>query len=164
MLVSQAADKMGEELPPTSSQLSEHFVVIFGQSAEDLRKCQLLTVRRDSYKTLVEERRRSNAVFAEVPVSWPEYLAPGSHRKKHHTRQRSSPLWFFCVRLSLRVAAGVMWASRQCTGYTCMFAAVSLACFDGLATLRCCSQRRKPPSGSSSFSNSTGSMFATTSA
>ena len=69
VLVSQAADKMGDVLPPTSSQLSDHFVVIFGQSAEDLRKCQLLTVRRDSYKTLVDERCRTNPIFAEVRVS-----------------------------------------------------------------------------------------------
>ena len=69
VLVSQAPDNMSDELPPASSQLSEHFVVIFGQSVEDLRKCQILTVRRDSYKTLVEERSQTNPVFAEVPIN-----------------------------------------------------------------------------------------------
>ena len=40
--------------------------MIFGQNANDLRKCHLLTVQRDAYKALATERARVNAIFAEV--------------------------------------------------------------------------------------------------
>ena len=43
-------------------------MVIFGQNASDLHKCQMLTVQRDAYKELAAERARVNAIFAEVPL------------------------------------------------------------------------------------------------
>ena len=48
--------------------LKDTFVVIFGRDAEDLRKCQLLTVQCEAYKALASERARTNAIFAQVPV------------------------------------------------------------------------------------------------
>ena len=42
--------------------------MIFGQNANDLRRCHLLTVHRDAYKALATERARVNAIFAEVPL------------------------------------------------------------------------------------------------
>jgi hypothetical protein len=57
---------MCEVLPPTSRDLSDSFVVVFGQSIEDLSKCQLLTVSRQEYKTLAQERIRVNSSFART--------------------------------------------------------------------------------------------------
>ena len=68
VLVSQACADVGEVLPPTSSQLSNTFVAIFGNSIDDLRKCQLLNVKRDDYKVLVEERRNTNIAFQAIRV------------------------------------------------------------------------------------------------
>jgi hypothetical protein len=41
---------------------------IFGQSIEDLRKCQLLRVNRDAYATLLQERALHNATYANARV------------------------------------------------------------------------------------------------
>jgi hypothetical protein len=68
ILISQASATLAEALPPPSTHLKDSFVVIFGQNADDLRKCQLLTVQRDAYKALAAERARVNAIFAEVPL------------------------------------------------------------------------------------------------
>ena len=68
ILISQASATLAEALPPPSTHLKDSFVVIFGQNADDLRKCQLLTVQRDAYKALAAERARDNAIFAEVPL------------------------------------------------------------------------------------------------
>ena len=46
ILVSQGAPSISEVLPPSSRQLSDSFVAVFGQNKEDLSKCQLLTVSR----------------------------------------------------------------------------------------------------------------------
>ena len=68
ILISQASATLAEALPPPSTHLKDSFVVIFGQNADDLRKCQLLTVQGDAYKALAAERARVNAIFAEVPL------------------------------------------------------------------------------------------------
>ena len=68
ILISQASATLAEALPPSSTHLKDSFVVIFGQNANDLRKCHLLTVQRDAYKALAAERARVNAIFAEVPL------------------------------------------------------------------------------------------------
>ena len=68
ILISQASATLAEALPPSSMHLKDSFVVIFGRDADDLRKCQLLTVQREAYKALAAERARVNAIFAEVPV------------------------------------------------------------------------------------------------
>ena len=68
ILISQASATLAEALPPPSTHLKDSFVVIFGQSADDLRRCQLLTVKREVYKALALERARVNAIFAEVPL------------------------------------------------------------------------------------------------
>jgi hypothetical protein len=68
ILISQASATLAEALPPSSTHLRDNFVVIFGSDADDLRKCQLLTVQREAYKALAAERARVNAIFAEVPV------------------------------------------------------------------------------------------------
>ena len=68
ILISQASATLAEALAPSSTHLKDSFVVIFGQNANDLRKCHLLTVQRDAYKALAAERARVNAIFAEVPL------------------------------------------------------------------------------------------------
>ena len=55
-------------LPPSSRQLSDSFVVVFGQDEKDLSKCQLLTVSRSAYKTLAEERVRVNSAFVRTTI------------------------------------------------------------------------------------------------
>ena len=49
-------------------RLSASFVAIFGQSIEDLRKCQLLQVNRDAYATLLQERASVNATYRNARV------------------------------------------------------------------------------------------------
>ena len=71
ILVSQPAAELGDVLPPTSTQLSTSFVAIFGQSIEDLQKCQLLIVNRDAYATLLQERALVNATYANARVDQP---------------------------------------------------------------------------------------------
>ena len=61
VLVSQGSPSVNEVLPPSSRQLSDSFVAVFGQNKQDLSKCQLLTVSRNAYKTLVQERVRVNS-------------------------------------------------------------------------------------------------------
>lgn len=68
VLVSQGSPSIGDVLPPTSRQLSDGFVAVFGQDKEDLSKCQLLTVSRNAYKTLVVERVLVNTAFARTTV------------------------------------------------------------------------------------------------
>lgn len=68
ILVAQGAPKPGEELPPSSKTLSAHFVTILGQNPQDISKCQLLTVNREAYRTLVEERKRVNPTFAYIDI------------------------------------------------------------------------------------------------
>ena len=68
ILVSQPAADFGDVLPPTSAQLSASFVAIFGQSIDDLEKCQLLLVDRDAYTTLLRERASVNATYANTRV------------------------------------------------------------------------------------------------
>jgi hypothetical protein len=68
ILVSQPAADIGHILPPTSASLSTSFVAIFGQSVDDLRKCQLLHVDRDAYETLVKERKKVNPIYANVKI------------------------------------------------------------------------------------------------
>ncbi len=68
ILISQASATIAEALPPSSTHLEDSFVVIFGQDANDLRTCHLLTVQRDAYKALAAERARVDAIFAEVPL------------------------------------------------------------------------------------------------
>ena len=55
-------------LPPSSRQLSDSFVAVFGQDKEDLSKCQLLTVSRNAYKTFVQERVRVNSAFVRATI------------------------------------------------------------------------------------------------
>ena len=43
-------------------------MVIFGQNASDLHKCQMLTAQRAAYEALAAERARFNAIFADVPL------------------------------------------------------------------------------------------------
>ena len=57
-----------QALPPSSTHLKDSFVVIFGQDESDLRKCQLLTVQRETYKALATERARVNDIFSQVPL------------------------------------------------------------------------------------------------
>jgi len=59
---------MDDVLPPSSRQLSDSFVAVFGQNKEDLSKCQLLTVSRSAYRTLVEERMRVNNAFVRTTL------------------------------------------------------------------------------------------------
>ena len=66
--MSQGAPSISEVLPPSSRQLSDSFVAVFGQNREDLSKCQLLIVNRNAYKTLVEERVRVNSVFGRTTI------------------------------------------------------------------------------------------------
>ena len=68
VLVSQGAPSLSDVLPPSSRQLSDSFVAVFGQNKEDLSKCQLLTVSRSCYKILVEERVRVNDAFARTTI------------------------------------------------------------------------------------------------
>ena len=68
ILISQASAALAQVLPPLSTHLNDTFVVIFGRDAEDLRKCQLLTVQPEVYKALGLEWAPSNAIFAQVPV------------------------------------------------------------------------------------------------
>jgi len=68
ILISQASPTLAKALPPCSTDLKDAFVVIFGRDADDLRKCQLLTVQREAYKALAAERARVNAIFAEISV------------------------------------------------------------------------------------------------
>ena len=66
--MTQPAADIGHILPPTSASLSTSFVAIFGQSVDDLRKCQLLHVDRDAYETLVKERNKVNPIYANVKI------------------------------------------------------------------------------------------------
>ena len=66
ILVAHGAPTLGDVLPPTSRDLSDSFVAVFGQNAEDLNKCQLLTVKRDEYRTLAKERSEVNKEFGRV--------------------------------------------------------------------------------------------------
>jgi hypothetical protein len=66
--VSQGSPSISQVLPPSSRQLSDSFVAVFGQDKEDLSKCQLLTVSRDAYKTLAEERVRVNSAFGRTII------------------------------------------------------------------------------------------------
>jgi len=68
VLVSQGSPSIREVLPPSSRQLSDSFVAVFGQDKEDLSKCQLLTVSRNAYKTLAEERVRVNSAFVRTII------------------------------------------------------------------------------------------------
>ena len=68
VLVSQASPSIREVLPPSSRQLSDSFVAVFGQDKEDLSKCQLLTVSQSAYKTLAEERVLVNSAFARTTI------------------------------------------------------------------------------------------------
>ena len=68
VLVSQGSPSICGVLPPSSRQLSDSFVAVFGQNKEDLSKCQLLTVSRSAYKTLVQERVRVNSAFARTTI------------------------------------------------------------------------------------------------
>ncbi len=68
VLVSHGSPTQSDVLPPSSRHLSDSFVAVFGQSKEDLSKCQLLTVSRDAYRTLAEERARVNNAFARIPI------------------------------------------------------------------------------------------------
>ena len=68
VLVSQGSPSLSQVLPPSSRHLSDSFVAVFGQDKEDLTKCQVLTVSRSAYKTLVEERVRVNAAFARTVI------------------------------------------------------------------------------------------------
>ena len=68
VLVSQGAPSISDVLPPSSRQLSDSFVAVFGQDKEDLAKCQVLTVNRSAYKTLVEERVRINTAFVRTTI------------------------------------------------------------------------------------------------
>ena len=68
VLVSQGSASIGEVLPPSSRQLSDSFVAVFGQDKEDLSKCQLLTVSRSAYRTLAEERVHVNSAFARTII------------------------------------------------------------------------------------------------
>ena len=69
VLLSQATPNFAAGLPPTAEELSENFVVIYGRSPEELRKCHILTVQRDDYRALIEERCRVNSTFANTPVN-----------------------------------------------------------------------------------------------
>ena len=66
--MSQGSPTLGDVLPPSSQSLSDSFVVVFGQSKEDLSKCQLLTVSRNEYRILAEERCRVNAAFGRTAI------------------------------------------------------------------------------------------------
>ena len=68
VLVSQGSPSLSQVLPPSSRHLSNSFVAVFGHDKEDLTKCQVLTVSRSAYKTLVEERVRVNAAFARTVI------------------------------------------------------------------------------------------------
>ena len=68
VLVSQGSPSLSDVLPPSSRQLSDSFVAVFGQNKEDLSKCQLLTVSRSCYKILVEERVRVNEAFVRTTI------------------------------------------------------------------------------------------------
>ena len=59
---------LGDLLPASSQDLGDNFVGVFEQSKEDLTKCQLLTVSREEYRTLAEERCRVNVEFGRVAV------------------------------------------------------------------------------------------------
>ena len=39
---------------------------MFGRYSNDLRKCQMLTVERETYRRLVNERAQVNPIFSEV--------------------------------------------------------------------------------------------------
>lgn len=60
VLVSHGCPTSSDVLQPSSHHLSNSFVAFLGQSKEDLSKCQLLTVSRDAYRTLAEDRIRVN--------------------------------------------------------------------------------------------------------
>ena len=68
VLVSQGAPKISDVLPPSSRELSDSFVAVFGRNKEELSKCQVLTVSRNAYKTLLEERVRVNSAFACITI------------------------------------------------------------------------------------------------
>ena len=68
VLVSQGAPSIGQVLPPSSQQLSQSFVAVFGQDKEDLSKCQVLTVNREAYRILVQERVRVNSAFVNTVI------------------------------------------------------------------------------------------------
>ena len=68
ILVSQGSPSISQVLPPTSRQLSESFVAVFGQNKEQLSKCHVLSVNRDAYKTLAEERVRVNSAFVRTTI------------------------------------------------------------------------------------------------
>ena len=68
VLVSQGSPTMEEVLPPSSRHLSASFVVVFGQNIEDLSKCQVISVRREDYKTLVPQRICTNSHFGSTCI------------------------------------------------------------------------------------------------
>ena len=68
VLVSQGSPSLSDVLPPSSRQLSDSFVAVFGQDKEELSKCQVLSVSRSAYKILVEERVRVNHAFGRTTI------------------------------------------------------------------------------------------------
>ena len=68
VLVSHGSPTLSDVLPPSSQDFSDSFVAVFGQSKEELTKCQLLTVSRADYRALATERCRVNAAFGRTAV------------------------------------------------------------------------------------------------
>ena len=66
VLLSQPAAKLGDVLPPTADSLGQNFVALFGRSPEQVQKCQILKVHRQSYLTLVRERTAVNVAYCDT--------------------------------------------------------------------------------------------------
>ena len=67
VLVAQPRADLASLLPPTSGNLLNHFVVIYGKSIEDVAKSQVLKVQRSAYEELLAVRTVTNEAFAELP-------------------------------------------------------------------------------------------------
>ena len=66
VLVAQPRADLASLLPPTTGNLLNHFVVIYGKSIEDVTKSQVLKVQRSAYEELLAVRTVTNEAFAEV--------------------------------------------------------------------------------------------------
>ena len=66
VLLSQPAAKLDDVLPPSGESLSNSFVALFGNSPEEVAKCQILKVHREAYVALVRERAQVNPFYHAV--------------------------------------------------------------------------------------------------
>ena len=86
IFVTDGSPTLCDVLSPSLQDLSDNFVVVFGQSIEDLTMCQLWTLSREVYRTLAEERCRVNIEFCRVAL----YA-----RKMGALSQQGAPQQFF---------------------------------------------------------------------